>query len=136
MASHGPEVPTRIEQRGVFIDVVINHPNRALAGIKARGLIDTGSDHVLISRSIAKTLKLRHVGDEDLGAIGGMTVSGALHSGVVQVPHLRFERLLPLYAVDWDQLSHSVLLGRSFLKHFVFRYDGPSDVFRFSQPID
>lgn len=136
MAGHGVEVPTRIEQRGVFIDVVVKHPNRALAGITAKALIDTGSDHVLISRSLARTLKLRHVGDEELGAIGGATVTGSLYSGIVQVPTLTFERVLPLYAVDWDQLSHSVLLGRSFLKHFVFRYDGPSNVFKFSRPID
>ena len=78
MAKH-TEVATNIEQRGVFINVVVNHPKGVFAGINATGLIDTGADHILISRSIARQVKLRSFGDQELGAIGGTTVIGTLH---------------------------------------------------------
>ncbi|MCR5873880.1 retroviral-like aspartic protease family protein [Phenylobacterium sp. J426] len=101
-----------------------------------RGLIDTGADFVLLSPSIAKRLELRHVDNDVVGGIGGGQFPAKVYSGAICVPELEFERTLPLYAVPWDPTSHTVLLGRSFLKHFIFRYDGPSDLFHFSKPVD
>ena len=101
-----------------------------------RGLIDTGSDFILTSHTIARQLHLRHHDDDIVGGISGGEVAAKIHSGSVGVPDLGFERTLPLYAVPWSQTSHTVLLGRSFLRYFVFRYDGPSNVFHFSKPIE
>lgn len=136
MSSFGGNVETPILHQGVFIDVEISQPGSAFSGVKVRGLIDTGSDFVLVSQAVARTLRLRHVDDDIVGGISGGTVPAKIHSGRVRVPSLSFEKTLPLYAVPWSETSHTALLGRSFLRHFVFRYDGPSDTFHFSKPFD
>lgn len=136
MSASGGNVDTPIEHRGVFIDVEIKHPTSPFAGTKVRGLIDTGSDFVLISHTLARKHSLRHVDDDRVGGISGGEVPAKIHSGCVVVPSLRFEKTLNVYAVPWSETSHTVLLGRSFLRYFVFRYDGPSNVFHFSKPFD
>ena len=136
MSKPGGRVATPIRHQGTLIDVVIKPVGSLLSGTKVRGLIDTGSDFVLISPSIAHTLGLRHVDNDVVGGIGGEEIGAKVYSGCVTVPELNFERALPLYAVDWSPTSHTVLLGRSFLKFFVFRYDGPSELFHFSSPLD
>ena len=135
MSDGGGTVATPIPHRGVLIDVVIKTPNSKFSGIKTKGLIDTGADFVLVSPAIARQLQLRHINDEMVGGIGGEEVEAKIYSGSIEVPELGFQKTLPLYAVAWDTTSHAVLLGRSFLKYFVFRYDGPSEVFHFSKPL-
>ena len=136
MSGFGGTVDTPIEHRGVFIDVEIKQPGSPFAGSKVRGLIDTGSDFVLIGHALARKHHLRHIDDDIVGGISGGEVPAKIHSGCVVVPDLGFEKTLAVYAVPWSQTSHMILLGRSFLRFFVFRYDGPSNVFRFSKPID
>jgi predicted aspartyl protease len=135
MGETGGTVATPIPHHGVLIDVVIKAPGSQFAGIKTKGLIDTGADFVLISPAIARQLQLRHTNDDIVGGIGGGEVDAKVYSGSIEVPELGFQRILPLYAVAWDPTSHAVLLGRSFLKYFVFRYDGPSETFHFSNPL-
>jgi len=125
-----------IRHQGVLIDVHIKTPGSNMAGVKVRGLIDTGADFVLISPTVAKTLGLRHVNYDIVAGIGGEEVAAKIYSGALKVPDLGFEKVLPLYAVPWNPVSHTALLGRSFLRYFVFKYDGPSEVFHFSRPID
>lgn len=136
MSSPGGTVDTPIVHRGVFLDVEIKHPGSPFAGSKVRGLIDTGSDFVLISHALARKHNLRHTDDAVVGGISGGEVAAKVHSGCLLVPDLGFVKTLAVYAVPWSETSHTVLLGRSFLRYFVFRYDGPSDVFHFSKPID
>jgi predicted aspartyl protease len=135
MTEFGGNIPTPIQTRGVFIDIVLKHPERPLAGIKATGLIDTGADFVLCSQSFARQLGLRRTNKDFVEGIGGEKVEAEIYSGSLGVEKLGFERRMAIYAVPWGPLSHSVLLGRSFLKYFVFKYDGPSDVFHFSTPL-
>jgi len=94
-------LPMRVD--GPFIDVTINLPHSPLAGIQVTGLIDTGSDFVLISNSIARRLQLRHTNDDVVGGIAGGEVDAKVHSGCIEVPHLSFKKVLPLYAVPWGQ---------------------------------
>jgi hypothetical protein len=136
MATLGGTVPMPIRHRGPLIDVTVNRPGSQLAGIKVQGLIDTGSDFVLFSPTIARRLELRHINDDVVGGIGGQDANATIYSGCLEVPDLEFEKILPLYAVHWGPTSHMVLLGRSFLRYFVFKYDGPSEVFHFSRPLD
>lgn len=136
MARGGGNIATPITNNGPLIDVVVKLPGSQLSGVKVRGLIDTGADFVLFSPSIARSLGLRHVNDDLVGGIGGGEVSAKVYIGCLEVPDLGFSRVMPLYGVDWDPTSHTVLLGRAFLKHFVFRYDGPSGAFHFSRPLD
>lgn len=136
MPNRASRVSTDIRQEGVYIDVVIKPPGSPLAGIKTRGLIDTGADFILITSSIARQLQLRHVNNDVIGGIGGGEMEARVHIGQIEVPHLQFRKTLPLYAIGWSATSHAVLLGRSFLEHFVFIYDGPSQVFHFSLPLE
>jgi predicted aspartyl protease len=118
-----------------MIEITVNVPDSPLSGMRATGLIDTGADIVLISKTIARRLGLRHVDDDLVGGISGGTIEAQIHIGCIEITELGFKKTMPLYAVDWDDTSHTVLLGRSLLKYFVFRYDGPSDLFHFSRPI-
>lgn len=136
MGDRGGTVATPIRHQGPLIEVRIKAPGSPLAGVRVRGLIDTGADFVLFSPSIARQLQLRQTDSDVVGGIGGGQVPAKVFSGTIEVPELGFEKVLPLYAVDWDPTSHTVLLGRSFLRYFVFRYDGPSEVFHFSKPLD
>lgn len=136
MSDPGGTVAMPIRHQGPLIDVDIKTPNSNLAGVRVRGLIDTGADFVLISPAIAKRLALRHVNDDIVGGIGGEEVAAKVYSGTIEVPSLGFGKILPRYAVPWGPTSHAVLLGRSFLRYFVFKYDGPSEVFHFSRPLD
>ncbi len=136
MSAFGGNVDTPIEHRGVFIDVEIRQPGSPFAGTKIRGLIDTGSDFVLISHALARKHQLRHIDDDYVGGISGGEVPAKIYSACVMVPDLGFEKTLAVYAVPWNETSHTMLLGRSFLRYFVFQYDGPSNVFRFSKPFD
>lgn len=137
MSGLGGNVDTPIRHQGVMIDVVINNPGRQFAGVKVRGLIDTGADFVLMAPAIARRLQLRHTDDEMVGGIGGEEIKAKVYSGCLEVPDLGgFAKVLPLYSVPWGPTTHQVLLGRSFLKYFVFKYDGPSEVFHFSLPLN
>ena len=135
MAGAGGNIATPITHQGPFIDVIISAPGPQVPASKVRGLIDTGADFVLFSPSIARSLRLRQVDEVPVGGIGGGSINAKVYSRSLRVPDLGFEKTMPLYAVDWDPTSHTVLLGRSFLKYFVFRYDGPSEVFHFSAPL-
>lgn len=137
MSGVGGNVETNIKHDGVMIDFVINHPSRQFAGTTVRGLIDTGADFVLIAPAIAKKLQLKHRDNAIVGGIGGEEVAAKVYSGCLEVPKLgNFVKVLPVYAVPWGSTTHHVLLGRSFLRHFVFRYDGPSETFHFSLPLN
>jgi hypothetical protein len=69
--------------------------------------------------------------------IGGEQIGAKVYSGCLAISKLgNFEKVLPLYTVPWGSNTHHVLLGRSFLRHFVFKYDGPSETFHFSLPLN
>lgn len=53
------------------------------------------------------------------------------YAGLVAIPELDFEKFLPVYAPDGVYTAPSILLGRSFLEHFDFSYNGPSGTFTF-----
>lgn len=136
MNEYNPLVVTEIEHAGPIIDVVIRPVSSSLSGLKARGLIDTGATDILISPDIAAKLNLRHLNDDVMDIVGGGTLDSQVHSGWIEVPNLHFKRILPLHSVPWKQTTHTILLGREFLKHFIFYYDGPKGMFHFSKPLD
>ena len=88
MSGLGGNVDTPIRHQGVMIDVVINNPGRQFAGVKVRGLIDTGADFVLMAPAIARRLQLRHTDDEMVGGIGGEEIEAKVYSGCLEVPDL------------------------------------------------
>jgi predicted aspartyl protease len=119
---------------GPLIDISIQGVGSAFAGIAARGLIDTGASIVCISQRIADQLNLVSVDEDDMGVVGGGTIRANIYMGYLSVESLGFRELMRLYAVPMKQPGHSVLLGRSFLKHFIVTFNGPEGMFHFSTP--
>jgi predicted aspartyl protease len=136
MNDYNPLVVTEIEQAGPIIDVIIKPVGGQFSGLRARGLIDTGATDILISPDIAAKLNLRHLNDDVMNVVGGGELSSQVYSGWIEVSHLEFKRIVPLHAVPWTQTTHTILLGREFLRHFIFYYDGPRGMFHFSKPLD
>lgn len=136
MDGYNPISVTPIEHAGPIIEVSIKRVGSPLAGLTARGLIDTGASDILISPAIAQKLNLTHVNDDIMDVVGGGTLDSQMYSGFIEVPTLGFAKIVPLYAVPWKQTSHTILLGREFLRYFMFYYDGPKGMFHFSKPFD
>ena len=136
MDDHNPIFVTEISGDGPIIDVTIKKIGSPFAGLKANGLIDTGATDIVISSDIAEKLDLRYVNPDIMNVAGGGTIGANVYSGFIEVPALNFKRIVPLHAVVWKQTSHTILLGREFLRHFIFYYDGPKNMFHFSKPMD
>jgi predicted aspartyl protease len=135
MNNYTPIDIIEIEPDGPIIEVTIRKVGSVFAGISARGLIDTGATDIVISPDIADKLELKHVNDDLLNVVGGGTLYSKVYSGLIDVPALKFNRIVPLHVVPWKQTTHTILLGRAFLRHFIFNYDGPHGMFHFSNPI-
>jgi predicted aspartyl protease len=136
MENYKPFPVMEIEHAGPIIDVIIRPVRGSFSGLRARGLIDTGATDVLISPAIASKLGLSHVNDDVMNVVGGGELDSKVYSGYIEVAELEFKKILPLHAVPWRQTSHTILLGREFLRYFIFNYDGPRGMFHFSRPID
>ena len=102
---------------------------------ETRGLIDTGASDVCIDYRLAEQLGLRRIDQQDVGVVGG-TVPATIYLGVLEIPALGFRQLMPLYALRVRRPTHEVLLGRSFLQHFIVTFDGPNGTFHFATPGD
>lgn len=138
--TYGPDGQSELDRHrelavsGPLIDISIEAPNSAFAGVRAQGLIDTGASAVCIDRRTAIRLNLKQINETEIGVVGGGAVLASVHIGVLVVPALGFRQILPLYAVPMKQSSHSVLLGRSFLKNYIVTFDGPRGNFHFYNP--
>jgi predicted aspartyl protease len=119
---------------GPLLDISIEGVGSAFAGLNARGLIDTGASVVVRDQRIADKLGLRLVNEDTVGLVGGVRANAKIYMGYIKVPILGFQEIMPLYAVPMKYESHNVLLGRSFLRHFIVTFNGPSGMFHFATP--
>jgi hypothetical protein len=110
--------------------VLLKNPFDAAKAIEADALIDTGASCICINRRIAKELGLVRTGETRMIAVGA-DHPAIEFAGLLCVPELEFEKFLPVYAPDGVYTAPSVLLGRSFLEHFVFTYHGLDGTFQF-----
>jgi hypothetical protein len=74
------------------------------------------------------------IGSEPVAVVGGGLVEARVCSGRLRVPALQFDEVVRLFAIPGGHGSSQVLLGREFLKHFVFTFDGPEEMFSWYYP--
>jgi predicted aspartyl protease len=125
-----------ISHHGVIIQVTLNSVGGRFAGLNANGLIDTGATDIVISTDLANRLGLRYIDSTQLQGVGGGFLDCDIYTGQIEVPELNFKKIVRLHAVKWKQDSHTILLGRAFLCHFMLNYDGPREMFHFTTPTD
>lgn len=101
--------------------------------LEQQALIDTGASDVCISLRTARELGLKAVDIRQIGVVGGM-VETVVFAGLLEVPELNFSRVMRMYAPRQSAPSSLMLLGRSFLAHFIMTYDGPNGTFHFFNP--
>jgi hypothetical protein len=86
-------------------------------------LIDTGADYTLISEPLVQTLDLKSEGEQRTRSVGG---AGICKVFTVNIQIENSNVVLP----DWKVIAvkdikyYGVVLGRDFLRHTVFVYDG------------
>lgn len=132
---NGPILPVLIRnpQREHTPAAVDSTDSGLLSVREANGLIDTGATSVLIEMEIAQSLGLVQTGMSDMRVVGGQ-VDAVVFAGQLEVPQLGYSKILPMLAPRRGQISHSVLLGRSFLEDFIVTFDGPSGIFVLARP--
>jgi hypothetical protein len=91
-------------------------------GVKAQAEFDLGNgSDVMVSRDLAKKLKLKFIGKKSGGGIGGVLTRDLVKIKTLQVAGARFSDVTA--AVD-DQPSHNDLnIGTAILKHFLITTD-------------
>ena len=123
---------------GPHIQVLVGSPNAAPVGINTDfiqldALIDTGADDVCIDIRTAERLNLSPVDKATIGGVGG-DHEAIIFAGLLEVPNLRFRRIIRMFAPIGVTLSSKVLLGRSFLESYIVTFDGPNGTFHFFDP--
>ena len=98
------------------------------------GIIDTGASHVLIDRKTAKTLGLRARNKGTAELASGEHVTATIYHGILEAPQLGVQLVTELYAFEEPLSSPRILIGRSFLRHFLVTFDGPSGIVTFARP--
>lgn len=106
----------------------------------ARALIDTGADMNAIDRKLALRVGMAQTGTAN---VSGMTGSGVVptYLGRVFIPELDRTVGGEFYSAQLSGRPYRIILGRTFLEDFIFRYDGPDARFyltpvQFGSPSD
>lgn len=124
-----PNDPHRLRQEGPALLVEVRHPRSIYdphpETLTFLGLIDTGSSHCCVNRTIVQSLGLQFAGQADFGGVEGSFKAGRY------VAHLRFPQLDTTYQMTVaamqamvDGIGRPVLLGRDFLQFYRLLYDG------------
>ena len=94
---------------------------------KARALIDTGASMDGIDLALAKMLKLRSFNTGEVHTASD-TILAPIFQVHLQIPEFQISGNIEMYGLKLSKagLAYNVLLGRSFLRHFVMNYDGPN----------
>ncbi len=126
-----PNEPHRLRQEGPALLVEVRHP-RSIRDpdpetLTFLGLIDTGSSHCCVDRTIVQSLGLQYAGQAAFGGVEGNFTAGRY------VAHLRFPQLNATYQMTVaamqamvDGIGRPVLLGRDFLQFCRLVYNGPT----------
>jgi len=132
----GPSGSTARERRsllrnsGPHLRVLVRNPFDEHNTTEVDAIVDTGASCICISRRLVKELGLQRTGQTRLVAVGADHPAGVYAASLI-VPALDFEKFLPVLAPDGAYTAPTILLGRTFLEHFVFSYNGPDGTFAF-----
>ena len=114
---------------GPVVDVVLRGPEAETGGIRAEGLVDTGASIIGLDRRLALQLGLSAISKTPVQIANGTEVMATVYALELEVPGLQFREWVRVAAVTMDFPSTRILLGRSFLRHFVLTYNGGEDLF-------
>lgn len=119
---------------GPIIDVFVSGRALNVQPVSAKGLIDTGSSVVFIDKRLALQAGLKATNIAPVQVPGGLSFNATVYVGTLEVPVLGYKERVKLYASTHRQVSHDILLGRSFLRNYIVTFNGPEGMFYFSQP--
>lgn len=85
--------------------------------------MDTGATQVCIDIRKARELNLRENGQCTLSVVPNK-VEAFRFMGMLEVPELEYAEPVEFVAPKLGTMAYDVLLGRSFLQHFIMNYDG------------
>jgi hypothetical protein len=99
-------------------------------------LIDTGASSCCIDSGLAMELRLPIIDQQDCAGISGL-MQVNMHLAQIRSPHLNFTLHGAFAGVNLlaGGQRHAVLIGRTFLRHFDMRYDGPNGSVVLSDPL-
>lgn len=101
-----------------------NLPTPAIRGVAA--LIDTGASVSCIDSGLAVDMQLPIINQVEVAGVGGLHQFN-LHLAQIHAPDLRFTLYGTFAGVDLAAGGqHMALIGRDFLSHFHFTYEGPT----------
>jgi hypothetical protein len=125
-----------LERLGPTLLVDIGLKSRSIAGDQpdlplkgVRALIDTGAGGDCIDDELARSLGLPMTDEGEISGIGGRQ-HAFIYTARIFVPQLNRLLFQPFTGVKLQegQQWHRVILGRTFLRPFSMRYDGPTGV--------
>lgn len=126
-----PNEPHHLRQEGPGLLVEVRHP-RSIDDSDPKiltflGLIDTGSSHCCVDRSIVQSLGLQYAGKADFGGVEG-NFTADRYVAHLQFPQLNatFQMTVAAMQAMVDGIGRPVLLGRDFLQFYRLLYDGPT----------
>jgi hypothetical protein len=96
-----------------------------LAAKRVRALVDTGATDSCIDNTLALSLQLPVIDQRTCSGIGGVTRVN-MYLGLIYIPsldHTLFQSFAGVQLQSGGQW-HQALLGRTFLRPFVMRYEG------------
>ena len=94
-------------------------------------LIDTGASTICIDRRVALRLGLQAVDQTSMEVADGTRIPATVYAARVTIPELQFDDYERIAAIDMATPSDRVLLGRSFLRHFITSYNGRDGRFHY-----
>lgn len=130
MIFNGPTLPVQIGFDLSWRSAGGGVPN--LPSDHHKALVDTGATLSCIDAALATKLKLPTIDHRYVSGVGGRTLVPMYlaHIYVVPLRQIIYGAFAGVYLSDGGQI-HNALLGRSFLRSFVMKYDGRSGVVTF-----
>ncbi len=128
-----PELSLPIRQRGAVVKLLVRAPGSPNACGPFPAYLDTGANVTVLDPGVVGTLDLEPVTDAGLHVLGRDTVS---HHGVYCVEVALADTAEPLWVplrvldAPVNPKGTAAALGRDFLAHLVFTYDGSAGRFR------
>jgi hypothetical protein len=132
------------EDRGPCISVLIQNPLHILesgephdfglpAPIPITALIDTGASISVVSKTFARTAKLRLTNEGSQIRTLGATLEGAEYAASVSFPGTGLRPLVPIRLFTAEFIRepyYACLIGRDILQYWKVTFDGPGRIIR------
>lgn len=122
---------TEIWVSGPVIEIGLSGPDGKTEQLQA--LIDTGASTICIDRRIALRLGLQAVDITSMEVADGTCIPASIYAARLTVPELQFDDFERVAAIEMETPSNRVLLGRSFLRHFITTSNGRDARFHYQR---